>query len=188
MEKQARLAGDVTATRNAVTSIIQLCYEARAWKTLNDQIILLSKRRGQLKQVTSGSAFFSWMHEKGKEIWLSMGFLKNFRPAMSTLHMNICLWKHEKMRAALKHAFVAKLRYKFCIEYTRTCTAYISSLVPCQVRYPFLLEIKFSWLPAIFCLINENCTMRLICFPTLTFFCYGCQHGKEIFYEHWICF
>ncbi|CAA6664563.1 unnamed protein product [Spirodela intermedia] len=48
VEKQARLAGDVTATRNAVTSIIQLCYEARAWKTLNDQIILLSKRRGNL--------------------------------------------------------------------------------------------------------------------------------------------
>lgn len=50
-EKQARLAGDVAATRNAVTEILRMCFEARAWKTLNDQIVLLSKRRGQLKQV-----------------------------------------------------------------------------------------------------------------------------------------
>ena len=51
VEKQMRLAGDVAGTRKAVTDILQLCFEARAWKTLNDQIILLSKRRGQLKQV-----------------------------------------------------------------------------------------------------------------------------------------
>lgn len=50
-EKHARLAGDVAATRNAVTEILRMCFEARAWKTLNDQIVLLSKRRGQLKQV-----------------------------------------------------------------------------------------------------------------------------------------
>ncbi|KAK7316988.1 hypothetical protein RJT34_00853 [Clitoria ternatea] len=49
-EKHARLAGDVAATRNAVTYIFRLCFEARDWKTLNDQIVLLSKRRGQLKQ------------------------------------------------------------------------------------------------------------------------------------------
>ncbi|KAL2339423.1 hypothetical protein Fmac_007363 [Flemingia macrophylla] len=52
-EKQARLAGDVAATRNAVTDILRLCFEARAWKTLNDQIVLLSKRRGQLKQAVT---------------------------------------------------------------------------------------------------------------------------------------
>ncbi|XP_078444084.1 26S proteasome non-ATPase regulatory subunit 12 homolog A-like [Wolffia australiana] len=52
-EKQGRLSGDVVATRDAVTSIIRLCYEARAWKTLNDHIVLLSKRRGQLKQAVT---------------------------------------------------------------------------------------------------------------------------------------
>ncbi|KAL2528174.1 26S proteasome non-ATPase regulatory subunit 12-like protein A [Forsythia ovata] len=50
VEKQMRQAGDVAATRKSVTDILQLCFEARAWKTLNDQIVLLSKRRGQLKQ------------------------------------------------------------------------------------------------------------------------------------------
>ena len=51
VEKQMRLAGDVTGTKKAVADILKLCYEARAWKTLNEQIIVLSKRRGQLKQV-----------------------------------------------------------------------------------------------------------------------------------------
>ncbi|PSS21550.1 26S proteasome non-ATPase regulatory subunit 12 A like, partial [Actinidia chinensis var. chinensis] len=53
VEKQMRLAGDVAATKKAVTDILELCFEARAWKTLNDQIVLLSKRRGQLKQAVT---------------------------------------------------------------------------------------------------------------------------------------
>ncbi|XP_059432976.1 26S proteasome non-ATPase regulatory subunit 12 homolog A [Corylus avellana] len=53
VEKQMRLAGEVAGTKKAVTDILQLCFEARAWKTLNDQIILLSKRRGQLKQAVT---------------------------------------------------------------------------------------------------------------------------------------
>lgn len=51
VEKQMRLAGDVAGTKKAATDILQLCFEAKAWRTLNDQIVLLSKRRGQLKQV-----------------------------------------------------------------------------------------------------------------------------------------
>lgn len=51
VEKQMRLAGDVAGTKKAVTDILQLCFEARAWKILNEQIVVLSKRRGQLKQV-----------------------------------------------------------------------------------------------------------------------------------------
>ncbi|URD97164.1 26S proteasome non-atpase regulatory subunit, partial [Musa troglodytarum] len=53
VEKQMRLAGDVAGTRKAVIDILELCYKARAWKTLNDQIVLLSKRRGQLKQAVT---------------------------------------------------------------------------------------------------------------------------------------
>ncbi|RZR80614.1 hypothetical protein BHM03_00006669 [Ensete ventricosum] len=56
VEKQMRLAGDVAGTKKAVLDIVELCYKARAWKTLNDQIVLLSKRRGQLKQVETFGA------------------------------------------------------------------------------------------------------------------------------------
>lgn len=51
VEKQARLAGEVTATKKAVTDILELCFQAKDWKTLNEQILNLSKKRGQLKQV-----------------------------------------------------------------------------------------------------------------------------------------
>ncbi|XP_045819980.1 26S proteasome non-ATPase regulatory subunit 12 homolog A-like isoform X2 [Trifolium pratense] len=50
VEKQMRLAGEISGTRKAAIDILQLCFEAKAWKTLNDQIVVLSKRRGQLKQ------------------------------------------------------------------------------------------------------------------------------------------
>ncbi|OVA11826.1 Proteasome component (PCI) domain [Macleaya cordata] len=53
VEKQMRLGGDVSGTKKAVMDIIQLCFQARAWKTLNDQILLLSKRRGQVKQAVT---------------------------------------------------------------------------------------------------------------------------------------
>ena len=52
VEKQMRLAGDVAGTKKAAIDILDLCFKAGAWKTLNDQIVVLSKRRGQLKQVT----------------------------------------------------------------------------------------------------------------------------------------
>lgn len=52
-EKKERSAENVAGTKKAVTDIIQLCFQARAWKTLNDQILLLSKRRGQLKQAVT---------------------------------------------------------------------------------------------------------------------------------------
>jgi 26S proteasome regulatory subunit N5 len=51
VEKQCRLAGDVAGTRKAAVDIVELCFKDAAWKTLNDQIVVLSKRRGQLKQV-----------------------------------------------------------------------------------------------------------------------------------------
>ncbi|KAM2192179.1 hypothetical protein ACFX1Q_027901 [Malus domestica] len=56
VEKQMRLAGDVAGTKKAATDILELCFKAGAWKTLNDQIVVLSKRRGQLKQVTCSNS------------------------------------------------------------------------------------------------------------------------------------
>ncbi|KAJ0039476.1 hypothetical protein Pint_27042 [Pistacia integerrima] len=53
IEKQMRLAGDVAGTKKAVTDILQLCFEAKDWKTLNEQIVNLSKKRGQLKQAVT---------------------------------------------------------------------------------------------------------------------------------------
>lgn len=51
VEKQMRVAGDVAGTKKAAIEILKPCFEAQAWSTLNDQIMLIVKRRGQLKQV-----------------------------------------------------------------------------------------------------------------------------------------
>eukprot|EP00243_Klebsormidium_subtile_P003291 TRINITY_DN16644_c0_g1_i1.p1 TRINITY_DN16644_c0_g1~~TRINITY_DN16644_c0_g1_i1.p1 ORF type:complete len:477 (+),score=150.55 TRINITY_DN16644_c0_g1_i1:140-1570(+) len=50
IEKQMRLAADITGTKKVVAGILETCFEAGDWKGLNEQIVLLSKRRAQLKQ------------------------------------------------------------------------------------------------------------------------------------------
>lgn len=53
LEKQMRLAADVVGTRKVALAILGVCHEAKQWALLNDQIVLLSKRRSQLKQVVT---------------------------------------------------------------------------------------------------------------------------------------
>lgn len=51
-EKTARLSADVHATTQIVLAMLAIAHDAgpSAWETLNDTIILISKRRAQLKQ------------------------------------------------------------------------------------------------------------------------------------------
>jgi hypothetical protein len=51
LEKTARVAEDVTASKAACRAILEVCFTAKDWKLLEEHIVLLSKRRGQLKQV-----------------------------------------------------------------------------------------------------------------------------------------
>ncbi|XP_045771643.1 26S proteasome non-ATPase regulatory subunit 12 [Maniola jurtina] len=50
LEKQTRTGADMTSTARILVAIVQICYEAKNWSSLNDHIVLLSKRRSQLKQ------------------------------------------------------------------------------------------------------------------------------------------
>jgi len=53
LEKTARLSADVGGTTELVVAMVQLCYKAKNWQALNDTIVLLSKRRAQLKQAVT---------------------------------------------------------------------------------------------------------------------------------------
>jgi len=53
LEKQARMAADQASTGRILVQVVKLCYEARDWKLLNEHVILLSKKHGQLKTATS---------------------------------------------------------------------------------------------------------------------------------------
>ncbi|WIA10564.1 hypothetical protein OEZ85_010751 [Tetradesmus obliquus] len=51
LEKQARVAEDVTASKAACSAVLEVCHKAKDLKQLEEHIVLLAKRRGQLKQV-----------------------------------------------------------------------------------------------------------------------------------------
>ncbi|KAI7865946.1 PCI domain-containing protein [Spinellus fusiger] len=53
IEKQARNAADQASTGRLLVQAVKLCYEAKDWKALNEQIVLLSKKHGQLKAATT---------------------------------------------------------------------------------------------------------------------------------------
>jgi len=54
VEKKARLAQDIKATTAVSVAIIKLCYDANNWKELIARLLVLSKRRGQLKEAVTG--------------------------------------------------------------------------------------------------------------------------------------
>ncbi|XP_038068360.1 26S proteasome non-ATPase regulatory subunit 12-like isoform X1 [Patiria miniata] len=50
LEKQTRTAADMHSTARILVAIVSMCYEAKEWGLLNENILLLTKRRSQLKQ------------------------------------------------------------------------------------------------------------------------------------------
>lgn len=50
LEKQTRQSSDLASTSRVLIAIVTLCKDAGDWSLLNEQILLLSKKHGQLKQ------------------------------------------------------------------------------------------------------------------------------------------
>ena len=50
IEKQTRLASDAFATGKVAVEIVKILFECKDWEGLNSNIVLISKRRQQLKQ------------------------------------------------------------------------------------------------------------------------------------------
>merc|ERR1712241_1165706 len=53
LEKQTRTGADMHSTAKVLVCIVQICYEAKSWTTLNEHIIMLTKKRSQLKQAVA---------------------------------------------------------------------------------------------------------------------------------------
>lgn len=56
LEKEVRSTADLPKVQRVVMAIIELCFEARAWRTLLGQVLSLSQRPDQSKQVSSFSS------------------------------------------------------------------------------------------------------------------------------------
>ncbi|CAL1540617.1 unnamed protein product [Lymnaea stagnalis] len=50
LEKQTRTAADTHSTSRILVAIVKICFEAKNWDALNENIVLLTKKRGQIKQ------------------------------------------------------------------------------------------------------------------------------------------
>ncbi len=53
LEKQTRTGADMHSTAKVLVCIVQLCKEAKNWNALNEHIVLLTKKRSQLKQAVA---------------------------------------------------------------------------------------------------------------------------------------
>ncbi|KAF2460193.1 26S proteasome non-ATPase-like protein regulatory subunit 12 [Lineolata rhizophorae] len=63
LEKQTRQASDLASTSRILAGIVTMCKNAGDWSLLSEQVLLLSKKHGQLKQATT------------KMVQVVMGFL-----------------------------------------------------------------------------------------------------------------
>lgn len=57
LEKSSRLAEDITATKACCSAVLDVCSEAKNWRALEENVLLITKRRGQLKQVGAAVCF-----------------------------------------------------------------------------------------------------------------------------------
>lgn len=74
-EKKTRTGGDSLATSRLAVAIVRLCWQQHDLKALNANILVISKRRGQLKQaiadvVTEAMTFLDSMSDSGARVEL----------------------------------------------------------------------------------------------------------------------
>ncbi|CAB4007558.1 26S proteasome non-ATPase regulatory subunit 12 [Paramuricea clavata] len=53
LEKQTRLGADLASTSRLLVTVIKMCFEQKEWELLNEHILILTKRRNQLKQAVT---------------------------------------------------------------------------------------------------------------------------------------
>jgi 26S proteasome regulatory subunit N5 len=72
LEKQTRQASDAVSTKRLLVKVVQLCAAANAWDTLDEEILLFSKKHGQLKAAIQGMVEEAWNLLKSKD-WVVEG-------------------------------------------------------------------------------------------------------------------
>lgn len=53
LEKQTRTASDTHSTGKILMAVVKNCFEAKNWDALNENIVLFTKKRGQIKQAVT---------------------------------------------------------------------------------------------------------------------------------------
>ncbi|RXN00895.1 26S proteasome non-ATPase regulatory subunit 12 [Acipenser ruthenus] len=80
LEKQTRTASDMVSTSKILVAIVQMCYEAKDWDALNENVMLLSKRRSQLKQAVAKMVQECYTYvEKATDLPIKLRFIDTLR-------------------------------------------------------------------------------------------------------------
>lgn len=69
LEKKTRMSCDGISTSKLICAVCKLCYEANEWGKLREHIVLLSKKRGQLKRAITDMVHqaMGWLDAQTKE-------------------------------------------------------------------------------------------------------------------------
>ncbi len=101
LEKTCRLQEDITATKACCAAVLDVCFQARQWKLLEEQIILLSKRRSQFKQVRQDSCAMLYPYQSRCPGVISVTY-----PCWSRMvagHPDVCAASHDVHRPDTRH-------------------------------------------------------------------------------------
>jgi 26S proteasome regulatory subunit N5 len=60
LEKQTRQASDAISTKRILVKVIELCAKSNEWQVLNEQVLVFTKKHGQLKAATQGMVAECW--------------------------------------------------------------------------------------------------------------------------------
>jgi 26S proteasome regulatory subunit N5 len=53
LEKQTRTSADLSSNTKIISHIVELCFVSKDYKALNEQVVVLMKKRGLLKQAVT---------------------------------------------------------------------------------------------------------------------------------------
>ena len=77
LEKQTRTGADMMSTSKILVAIVNMCYDAKDWTLLNEHIIMLTKKRSQIKTAVTKMVqqCYSWVKDEklpNKEVELKL--------------------------------------------------------------------------------------------------------------------
>lgn len=105
LEKKTRMASDGISTAKLLCKIVKLYYDGKEWTKLREHIVLLSKKRGQLKRAITDMVHLamSWLDDLDKEKKLEL-IATLSEVAAGKIFVEVELARLTKMLATIKEA------------------------------------------------------------------------------------
>lgn len=105
LEKKTRTASDGISTAKLLCKVVKLYYEGKEWTKLREHIVLLSKKRGQLKRAITDMVHLamSWLDDLDKEKKLEL-IATLSEVAAGKIFVEVELARLTKMLATIKEA------------------------------------------------------------------------------------